>query len=90
VVSLDGIDVDPPLAGDMLVIRNQDTPGVIGRVGSILGDARINIANFALGRSETAPEAVGLVNVDSDIPAEVLEAIRGLAQVARAHLVHLA
>jgi D-3-phosphoglycerate dehydrogenase len=89
IVSLDGIDVDAPLAGDMLIIRNQDTPGVIGRVGTLLGDNRINIANFALGRGESAPEAVGLVNVDSEIPEGVLDAIRALPQVKGAHLVRL-
>jgi len=89
VVSVDGIDVDAPLGGDMLIIRNQDTPGVIGRVGTLLGDNRINIANFALGRSESAPKAVGIVNVDSKVPDGVLDAIRGLPQVTTAHLVRL-
>ncbi len=89
IVSLDGIDVDAPLSGDMLIIRNQDTPGVIGRVGTILGDHQINIANFALGRSEDSPEAVGVVNVDSEIPAEVLQAIQVLPQVKRADLVRV-
>ena len=84
IISLDGIDVDAPLGGDMLIIRNQDTPGVIGRVGTILGDHQINIANFALGRSETSAEAVGVVNLDSGIPHEVLQAIRLLPQVKRA------
>lgn len=89
IVSLHGIDVDAPLTGDMLVIRNADTPGVIGRVGTILGDNHINIANFALGRSDTSPEAVGIVNVDSEISDEVLHAIRALPQVLRAYLVRV-
>ena len=89
IVSLYGIDVDAPIGGGMLIIRNADTPGVIGRVGTILGDHEINIANFALGRSETSREAVGVVNVDSEVPSEVLEAIRGLPPVRRAHLVRV-
>jgi D-3-phosphoglycerate dehydrogenase len=88
-VSLYGIDVDAPLRGDMLIIRNADTPGVIGRVGTILGDQQINIANFALGRSETSPQAVGVVNVDSEISAEVLQAIRALPQVLLAQVVRV-
>ncbi len=88
-VSLSGIDVDAPLAGDMLILRNTDTPGVIGRVGTILGDSGLNIANFALGRSEGTHEAIGVVNVDSEIPAQVLDALRALPQVLEAHVVRV-
>ena len=59
---LDGIAVEAPLAGALIVIRNQDTPGVIGEVGSVLGKHGVNIANFALGRD--AQGAMGVVNVD--------------------------
>ncbi len=89
ITSLYGIDIDAPLQGDMLIIRNTDTPGVIGRVGSILGENQINIANFALGRGEETHEAVGVVNVDSAIPGPVLEAIGKLAQVRRARIAHV-
>ncbi len=85
-VSLNGIDVDAPLSGDMLIICNLDTPGVIGRVGTILGDHAINIANFALGRSEQAKEAVGVVNVDSEIPVGLLREIQALPQVRAARV----
>jgi D-3-phosphoglycerate dehydrogenase len=89
IVSLYGIDVDAPLGGDMLIIHNTDTPGVIGRVGTILGDHSINIANFALGRSRESGEAVGVVNVDSEIPDAVLQKIGALPQVRRAQLVRV-
>lgn len=88
-VSLYGIDVDAPLGGDMLIIRNTDTPGVIGRVGTLLGDRQINIANFALGRSEAAKEAVGVVNLDSEVPQDLVEQIRALPQVLRADLIRV-
>ena len=88
-VSINGIDVDAPLTGDMLIVRNSDTPGVIGRVGTILGNHQINIANFALGRSEVTREAVGVVNVDSEIPTLVLEELRNLPQVIEAHVVRV-
>jgi D-3-phosphoglycerate dehydrogenase len=88
-VSLNGIDVDAPLTGEMLIVRNTDTPGVIGRVGTILGNNGINIANFALGRSEATHEAIGVVNVDSEIPAEILEELRALPQVLEAEVVHV-
>ena len=66
-VSVRGVDVDAPLGGTMLIIANDDQPGVIGEVGTILGRHRVNIANFALGRH--AGGAVGVVNVDED-PAQ--------------------
>src|SRR6185437_10740019 len=47
----DGIDIEAPLNGTLVCIRNHDVPGVVGRIGSILGEHQINIANFALGRS---------------------------------------
>jgi D-3-phosphoglycerate dehydrogenase len=49
-LSYDGIDIEAELAGTLVVIRNRDVPGVIGRIGTILGEAKLNIANFALGR----------------------------------------
>jgi D-3-phosphoglycerate dehydrogenase len=51
----------------MLIIENDDQPGVIGEVGTILGRHRVNIANFALGRSDKG--AIGVVNVDEDAGA---------------------
>lgn len=63
-VSISGIRVEAPLGGTMLIIRNDDQPGVIGEVGTILGRLGVNIANFALGRNETG--AVGIVNVDEE------------------------
>lgn len=87
VVSLQGIDVDAPLGGYMLILCNEDTPGVIGRVGTILGDNGVNIASFALGREEDVREAVGLVNVDSEVGTDVLERLRALPAVRRVALV---
>lgn len=61
-VLLDGIEVDAPLEGTLIVIGNDDQPGVIGEVGTILGAHGVNIATFALGRD--AQGAVGIVSVD--------------------------
>lgn len=60
--SLDGIDIDMPLAGTLIVIRNDDTPGVIGSVGTILGRHGVNIGSFGLGRSDGS--AIGVLAVD--------------------------
>jgi D-3-phosphoglycerate dehydrogenase len=63
-VSINGVEVEAPLDGTMLVIENNDLPGVIGDVGGILGRHQINIATFALGRRVSG--AVGVVNLDVD------------------------
>jgi D-3-phosphoglycerate dehydrogenase / 2-oxoglutarate reductase len=56
-LSYDGIDIEAELAGTLVIIRNQDVPGVIGRIGTILGEAKLNIASFALGRAKSAHAA---------------------------------
>ena len=63
-VAVDGVNVEAPLGGTMLIVANNDQPGVIGEVGTILGRHGVNIANFALGRGERG--AIGVVNVDEE------------------------
>ena len=60
-LAYDGIDIEAPLTGTLVVIRNHDVPGVVGRIGTILGEHQINIANFGLGRAaeDTRPEKTG-------------------------------
>ena len=89
ILGLNDIDIEAPLRGVILFIRNQDVPGVIGRVGSILGDRKINIANFALGRDAQTQQAVGLVNVDNHVPDEVLNEIRAIPAVRTARVVEV-
>ena len=80
-ISVDGIYVEAPLDGHMAFLKNDDVPGVIGRLGAILGDNRVNIADFSLGRrrveaaaSETGPgEAVAVIRVDGALPKKVLD-----------------
>ncbi|MEW5975507.1 MAG: phosphoglycerate dehydrogenase [Acidobacteriota bacterium] len=88
-VSLDGIDIEAPLHGTILFIRNNDTPGVIGQIGTLLGNNHVNIANFALGRSEGNHHAVGVVNVDSPISEDLLNRIRSCPSIQFATVVQL-
>jgi len=88
-VSLDGIPVEAQLDEHILLIRNQDKPGVIGQVGTILGEAKINIASFVLGRDRGQPHAVGVVNTDSSVPEEVLDQIRTVSAVQFARVIRL-
>ncbi|MDR7104100.1 phosphoglycerate dehydrogenase [Croceicoccus sp. BE223] len=74
-VDIFGIGIEADLEGHMLYIVNQDAPGFIGRIGSILGEAGINIGTFHLGRREAGGEAVLLLSVDQAIPEQVLKTI---------------
>jgi D-3-phosphoglycerate dehydrogenase len=92
-VSVKGVNVEAPLAGTMLIICNDDQPGVIGEVGTILGRLGVNIANFALGRND-ADGAVGVVNVDEEASSEgaletAVDAIRKIPAVRDVWLVRL-
>jgi D-3-phosphoglycerate dehydrogenase len=89
ILGLNDIDIEAPLRGIILVIRNQDVPGVIGRVGTILGDRRINIATFTLGRNPQTQQAIGLVNVDNQVPDQVLQEIRAIPAVHTARVVEV-
>lgn len=87
---LDGVDIEAPLEGTMLVIDNDDQPGVIGDVGTILGRHGINIAGFALGRGRGG--AIGVVNLDADGEPElttVLEELRNVPAIRRVCVVRL-
>ncbi len=80
-VALDGISVESPLEGNLVVYKNLDVPGVIGKIGTILGRRAINIANFSLGRERTAKgskkamQALAVVQVDEKVPEKVLKEI---------------
>jgi D-3-phosphoglycerate dehydrogenase len=89
VLGVNNIDIEAPLKGFLLLIRNQDVPGVIGRVGTLLGKHNINIANFALGRLQDSNEAMGIVNVDNKVPPEVLSELRALQAVRQARIIEI-
>ncbi|MFO1255834.1 MAG: phosphoglycerate dehydrogenase [Sphingomonadaceae bacterium] len=83
-VELFGIKVEAELEGYMMYIVNEDAPGFIGRIGTLLGENAINIGTFNLGRREAGGEAVLLLSVDSPVSAEVLNAAKALPGVKRA------
>jgi D-3-phosphoglycerate dehydrogenase len=83
-VQIKGINVDAELGPHMLYVTNEDKPGMIGNLGTVLGENRINIATFALGRSAPGQDAIALIEIDGAIPAEVLEKVRRLPNVRQA------
>ncbi len=88
---IDDIDVEAPLEGTVIYLRNRDVPGVVGRVGTVLGQHNINIANFSLGRAPEAQEprgAVAVVQVDDEIPEAALNDLRHIYAVEVAKAIH--
>ena len=81
VVRIDEYMVDVPPCGTLIVLRNRDVPGVIGRVGSALGDAGINIANYHQARRRAGGEALAAIAVDHHVDAAVLDRLRRLPEV---------
>ena len=92
---VDGIDVEAPLERDLIYLRNRDVPGVIGKVGTILGQHKINIANFSLGRRSgnikpgVPRQAIAVVHVDGKVPPEVLAELRKVPAVEQAKAIRL-
>ncbi|MGB3865041.1 MAG: phosphoglycerate dehydrogenase [Xanthobacteraceae bacterium] len=76
-----GIRVDAEFAHSMIYVTNEDKPGFIGKFASILGNAKVNIATFNLGRHKQGGDAIALVEVDGAVPDDVLDDIRQLPQV---------
>jgi D-3-phosphoglycerate dehydrogenase len=91
---IDGIDVEAPLERDLIFLRNRDVPGVIGKVGTTLGESEINIADFSLGRrsaeaSSEPSEAIAVVHVDGAVPDDVLRKLEEIPAVRQAKAVRL-
>jgi D-3-phosphoglycerate dehydrogenase / 2-oxoglutarate reductase len=77
-------ELDAHLAGSVLVLLNEDRPGVIGAVGTVLGHAKINVARLQVGLAPESRHAAALWSLDSPLPLSVLEEIRRLPNVATA------
>jgi D-3-phosphoglycerate dehydrogenase len=86
VTALNDVALEASLGNRMLFVANEDKPGLIGGVGQLLGDAKVNIANFHLGRNKEATEAIALIEVDQAVSPAVLEKIAKLPSVKEVHL----
>jgi len=84
IVNINGIRMDAGFGPSMIYITNLDKPGFIGRFGSTLGEAGINIATFHVGRDAPGGKAISLVEIDGELPSEVLAKVQALPQVQQA------
>ena len=81
ITGIDDFRVDMAPHGTLLILRNQDVPGVIGRVGTLLGDAGINIAGYHQSRVDAGGDALAVVNVDGRLDSAVLETLGRLPEI---------
>jgi D-3-phosphoglycerate dehydrogenase/(S)-sulfolactate dehydrogenase len=81
VVRVNQFDVEAVPSGHLIAIHNRDVPGVVGRVGTLLGDSAVNIGRIHLSRDREHGEAFSLINVDSPVPQAVLDGLRKLSGV---------
>jgi D-3-phosphoglycerate dehydrogenase len=89
ITEIDGFHLEATPHGHMLVMRNRDVPGVIGRVGTILGDCSVNISRFHLGRRERGGEAMALIEIDAPLNKETLQSLREQEPVLSAQPIEL-
>ena len=84
IIQIKGIELEADFGPHMLYVTNMDKPGFIGALGTLLGNANVNIASFHLGRLAEGSDAICLVQLDEPIPAPVLQAVQKLTQVRQA------
>ncbi len=89
ITEIDGFHIEAKPQGHMLVMRNRDVPGVIGRVGTILGERGVNIGHFHLGRRERGGEAMAVIEIDAAVNGETLGELRSLDEVLSAREIEL-
>ena len=86
IVEVQSIAIESDFPQNLLYLRNYDSPGFIGDLGSLCGQHGLTIATFHLGRRDVGGEAVALVEIDGTVPDEVLDEIKALSQVVRADI----
>lgn len=84
VIQVKGINLDADLTPHMLYVTNEDKPGFIGRLGTLLGELGVNIANFNLGRLKEGADAIALISVDSEVSEAELKKVTALEGVKQA------
>lgn len=88
-VEVDDFRLEAYLDGRLLLFNHQDVPGIIGKVGSILGEQGVNIAQMAVGRAQPGGAALGILNVDNEPSPEALQAVLAIDGIESAKVVHL-
>ncbi len=88
-VEVDGVEMDAIPQGNLLFVRNNDTPGVVGSIGTRLGAKAINIARMSVGRKPGTPGAIMLIEVESEIPPDVLAEVAKISGIREVRAIKL-
>ncbi len=88
-VGLEGYEIDAVMGGPIVIIRNEDRPGVIGSVGTLLGNRGINVSRMQVGLDEDGGQALAVWNVDSIVGSDALDELRGIGYVSSVHTLRL-
>ena len=89
IVNVDGYPLEVVPRGNMIFFTNNDKPGVIGGMGSVLGKGNVNIAGMHLGRERQGGRALALLLVDEPVPSELIEQVRRLENILSAKVVRV-
>lgn len=89
IVSIDGFDIDAVASGHMVMTRHRDVPGIVGRIGTILGNAGINISTMQVARTGEGGDAIMMLGIDRGVPFDVRDAIARVDGIEQALAVHL-
>jgi D-3-phosphoglycerate dehydrogenase len=81
IVAIDGLEIDAIPSGPMLLTRHRDVPGMIGKVGTILGEAAINISTMQVSRQDAGGDAIMVLSTDRRVPDETVDRIAAMAGI---------
>ncbi len=88
-VNIDGVELDAIPQGHLLFVKNEDRPGMIGHIGTLLGKLNVNIARMTVGRNQGSDRAIMVLEVDNEVPPQVLDAVRAVPGIGEARFVNL-
>jgi D-3-phosphoglycerate dehydrogenase / 2-oxoglutarate reductase len=83
IIQVKGIELECNFGAHMLYITNNDKPGFVGRVGTLLGAAGINMGTFHLGRIVEGGDAISIIETDGEVPVAVMDAVRNVPNVVQ-------
>ena len=88
-VKINGFNTDVSLSGYLLITSHIDKPGIIGKVGTLLGNNNINIASMDVGRESIGGKAVMILSVDSTVPENIISQLEKIDGISKAQLVKI-
>lgn len=88
-VEIDDVEIDAIPRGHLLLVKNDDTPGVVGHIGTLLGERSVNIARMTVGRKTGSGRAIMLIEIDNEVSADTVAQVRAIPGVREARAIKL-